>query len=143
MRYSKLFNITLFITLALLVVGWLVASTRDTSLEYYKTVEELLHERAQFQNRTVRVNGHLKTNSIQRRTGTNEYRFTLEKNGVDLPVTYSGILPDTLTTASEIIVEGVLHPTEDLFHGTEILTKCPSKYEAEADRKERPASRTN
>jgi cytochrome c-type biogenesis protein CcmE len=122
--------------IAALLVTWLVTSGMDTQLVYYRTVEELLNERDQFQNRPVRVNGHLRKGSIERRKGTDSYRFVLEKNGRELQVRYSGILPDTLTTAAEVVVEGVLDAEGSLFQGSEILTKCPSKYEEEARRKE-------
>ena len=56
---------------------------------------------------------------------------------------YSKLFNITLFITLALLEVGWLDATEDLFHGTEILTKCPSKYEAEADRKERPASRTN
>ena len=51
------------------------------------------------------------------------------------PVTYRGIVPDTFTDANdiEVIVEGRLG-RDGVFHATEVLAKCGSRYEAELDK---------
>lgn len=47
------------------------------------------------------------------------------------PVTYRGLVPDTFTDAAdvEVIVEGRLQQ-DGVFHATEVLAKCGSRYEA-------------
>jgi cytochrome c-type biogenesis protein CcmE len=50
-------------------------------------------------------------------------------------VTYNGILPDTMAPGRELVVEGVLAGTGNNFKASEILTKCPSKYEETARNK--------
>ena len=47
------------------------------------------------------------------------------------PVTYRGIVPDTFTDQNEIevVVEGRLRH-DGVFHATEVLAKCGSRYEA-------------
>lgn len=115
--------------------AWLLASGLGDAMVYYKTVGELYAERARFEGRPVRVNGLLVDGSIERRPGTDEYRFRLRKSGEEILVTYSGILPDTMVPGVEIVVEGVLKPGSDEFEGAGILTKCPSKYESVAKSK--------
>ena len=61
-------------------------------------------------------------------------------------MTYEGILPDSMKTGRNLVVEGVLGPqnksipaqaeTHVHFNASKILTKCPSKYEEEANAKE-------
>ena len=51
------------------------------------------------------------------------------KNGKILEISYSGILPDTMKPGRELVVQGVIVKGEDLFEASEILTRCPSKYE--------------
>lgn len=48
------------------------------------------------------------------------------------PVTYQGIVPDTFTDENEIevIMAGKLG-RDGVFHATEVLAKCGSKYESE------------
>jgi cytochrome c-type biogenesis protein CcmE len=122
-----------------LVVGgaaaYLLASSFGDSMVYYKTVDELLIERARFEGKLVRINGLLVEGSIARRPGTDEYRFTLRKNKAEIAVTYRGILPDTMLPGRELVVEGALQPGGNDFAATEILAKCPSKYESVAKSK--------
>ena len=119
----------------------LVSSFGGGGMVYYKTVDELLAERARFESRPVRINGLLVDGSVERRPGTDEYRFALAKNGERITVTYRGVLPETMLPGREIVVEGALVPGRDDFAATEILTKCPSKYESVAKSKEKSSSR--
>jgi cytochrome c-type biogenesis protein CcmE len=123
------------------VIYLLVSSFRGDSMVYYKTVDELLADRARLESRPIRINGMLLDGSIARRPGTDEYRFTLTKNGARLAVTYRGILPETMLPGRELVVEGALKPGGSEFAATEILTKCPSKYESVAKSKENSSSR--
>jgi cytochrome c-type biogenesis protein CcmE len=44
-----------------------------------------------------------------------------------MEVSFSGILPGNFYSASLLVVTGKYH--NGMFEATEILTKCPSKYE--------------
>jgi cytochrome c-type biogenesis protein CcmE len=124
------------ILVSALVVGggltYLALAGFDDAMVYYKTVDELLGERAEFEGRPVRVNGLLVEGSVRARPGTDRFRFDLTKNGARLAVEFSGILPDSMLPGRELVVQGVLQPGADLLLASEILTKCPSKYEEEA-----------
>jgi cytochrome c-type biogenesis protein CcmE len=113
-------------------ITWLTASSFEESMIYYKTVEEALNARAQFEKSPVRINGLLVSDSIQQKPGTDQFKFKLKKNASVIDVEYSGILPDTMREGKELVVEGTLIPGKDALNATEILTKCPSKYEKEA-----------
>ena len=113
-------------------ITWLTVSSFEESMIYYKTVEEALTARAQFEKSPVRINGLLVPDSIQQKPGTDQFRFQLKKNASVIDVEYSGILPDTMREGKELVVEGTLIPGKDALNATEILTKCPSKYEKEA-----------
>ena len=130
---------TIKIIATVLVVGgaatYLLLSSFGESMVYYKTVDELLAERARFEGTPVRVNGLLVEGSIARKPGTDEYRFSLSKNGSVIDVSYSGILPDTMLPGRELVVEGTLRQGANELAGKEILTKCPSKYESVAKSK--------
>ncbi|MBN2341420.1 MAG: cytochrome c maturation protein CcmE [Deltaproteobacteria bacterium] len=114
-------------------VTYLAASSFEETMIYYKTVEEALHARSQFETTPVRVNGLLVPGSIKQKPGTDNFIFELKKNDTVLQIKYAGILPDTMTEGKELIVQGTLVPGEDTLQATEILTKCPSKYEKEAE----------
>lgn len=136
-------TLALQIAASLLVVGggltWLLLGAGDgDAMVYYKTVDELLAERARFEGGPVRVNGLLVEGSVRARPGTDEFRFDLAKNGARLAVEYAGILPDSMLPGRELVVQGVLRPGADLLLASEILTKCPSKYEEEARSRVKP-----
>lgn len=114
-------------------IAWLTVSSFEESMIYYKTVEEALSARAQFEKTPVRINGLLVPDSILQKPGTDQFKFQLKKNASVIDVEYSGILPDTMREGKELVVEGTLIPGKDVLNATEILTKCPSKYEKEAE----------
>lgn len=119
----------------IIVIGLLVylvsASFGDTMI-YYKTVAELLAETQKFEDRPIRINGVLVPDSIRQKPGTDQFRFQVKKEGSVLDVEYAGILPDAMQPGKELVVQGVLPAGKKIFQASQILTKCPSKYEAEA-----------
>ena len=65
-----------------------------------------------------------------------EYRFTITKNGVDVPVRFAEcVVPDTFRDVPGadvgVTVEGELQ-ADNTFEATSVLAKCPSKYETKA-----------
>ena len=100
---------------------------------YSKDVDVLMAEKAKFIGKPVRVEGLLVHGSLVKRDQPCEYRFTIEKNGVEVPVSYMGcVVPDTFRdvagTEIQVTVEGELHADNSLV-ATAVLAKCPSKYE--------------
>lgn len=130
---SKTTSTAIKIVISVLLVGgaltYLITTSFGESMIYYKTVDELFAERARFTGQPVRVNGLLLEGSVQQKPGTDEYRFTMVKNAERLEVSYTGILPDSMAPGRELVIEGVLQPEGRQFAASEILTKCPSKYE--------------
>ena len=120
------------ITLSVLVVGSafvsLLWATVSSGAEYYKYVDEVAREPSAWHDKRLQIHGHVAAGSLVRRKGTLEYRFLVERNGKSIPVEYTGIVPDTLKDRSEVVVKGRLDP-DGRFHGTEVMAKCPSKYE--------------
>ena len=122
-----------YLVLAGLAVGIaMVASTlRGTAMVYSKYVDEVTRpaERARWIGRTLRVEGLVVPASIEHRPGTRDFRFRVTRNHAELPVTYSGIVPDTFRDCAGVTVRGVLG-ADGVFRSDEIVAKCPSKYEA-------------
>lgn len=59
---------------------------------------------------------------------TNTFRFVLEdETGVRIPVIFQGAKPNNFELAESIVVRGRVH--NNVFEASDILTKCPSKYE--------------
>jgi cytochrome c-type biogenesis protein CcmE len=57
-----------------------------------------------------------------------QYSFYLkDDSGEILKVILDGAKPNNFDLAASVVVKGKM--TGDIFHATEVLTKCPSKYE--------------
>ena len=100
---------------------------------YSKDVDVLIAEKAKFIGKPVRVEGSLVHGSLVKRDTPCEYRFTIEKNGVEVPVRYAKcIVPDTFRDMPGVdvgvTVEGELRADSSL-EASAVLAKCPSKYE--------------
>jgi cytochrome c-type biogenesis protein CcmE len=100
---------------------------------YSKDVDVLIAEKAKFIGKPVRVEGSLVHGSLVKRETPCEYRFTIEKRGVEVPVRYAKcIVPDTFRDMPGVdvgvTVEGELRADSSL-EASAVLAKCPSKYE--------------
>lgn len=100
---------------------------------YSKPVDQLVAEKAKFVGHPVRAEGSLVHGSLEKRDSPCEYRFTIAKNGVEVPVRYAQcVVPDTFRDVPNmdvgVTVEGQLR-ADNSFDATSVLAKCPSKYE--------------
>jgi cytochrome c-type biogenesis protein CcmE len=114
-------------------VAALVLSGMQDKAIYSKGVDELIAQKAKFLARPVRAEGLLVHGSLAKRDQPCEYRFILQKNGVELPVRFAQcVVPDTFRDVPDIDVgvtaEGELQ-ADNSFEASNILAKCPSKYE--------------
>jgi cytochrome c-type biogenesis protein CcmE len=127
---------------ALLVMGGGILTLVFTSFEdaavYSRSVDKLVQERQKLIGRSVKVEGELVEGTLKRRDEPCEYRFSIQKQGVTLPVHYAQcIVPDTFqdVPGMSVTVEGQLTQAGH-FDATMIIAKCPSKYEERAKRGE-------
>lgn len=100
---------------------------------YSKPVDELVANKAKFAGHPVRAEGSLVHGSLEKRESPCEYRFTIARNGVEVPVRFPQcVVPDTFRDVPGmdvgVTVEGQLH-ADNSFDATTVLAKCPSKYE--------------
>jgi cytochrome c-type biogenesis protein CcmE len=116
-------------------IATLVLTGMQDKAIYSKPVDELLAQRAKFLGRPVRAEGNLVHGSLVKRDQPCEYRFSIEKRGVELPVRFAQcVVPDTFRDVPEmdvgVTVEGELQESGN-FEASSVLAKCPSKYEME------------
>ena len=57
--------------------------------------------------------------------------FQLTDGKDTLNVRHKGVAPDTFAEAVSVVVEGKYE--DGIFNATQIMTKCPSKYEAKRE----------
>ena len=106
--------------------GALLYSTLGESAQYYKHVDEVTAQPAEWYGKALQVHGFAK--NVTRRRDSLEYRFDMVNNGQVIHASYTGIVPDTFKNDAEVVLQGSLTP--DGFHATGVTAKCPSKYEA-------------
>jgi cytochrome c-type biogenesis protein CcmE len=123
--------------IGLLVMGGgiltLVFTSFQGSAVYSKEVDDLVRDKDKLGDRAVRVTGTLVKGSLMKRDQPCEYRFNIEKKGVVLPVRYAQcIVPDTFRDMPgmdvSVTAEGKLTQAGN-FEASNIMAKCPSKYE--------------
>lgn len=113
----------------------LVFTSVDDAAIYSVTTDQLVKNKSDYEDRNVRVEGDLVNGTLRFRKEPCEYRFTMEKNGENIPVRYPAcVVPDTFKDVPgvevQVTAEGKLSP-EGHFEATHIMAKCPSKYEME------------
>jgi cytochrome c-type biogenesis protein CcmE len=114
-------------------IAALVLTGMQDNAIYSKPVDQLLAQKAKFAGRPVRAEGSLVHGSLMKREQPCEYRFSIAKNGAELPVRFAQcVVPDTFRDVPDldvgVTVEGELQ-SDDSFEATSVLAKCPSKYE--------------
>ena len=128
-------NLGLLLALAIMaaLIGVLVLKSFNNSAVYAKTVDQLVASRDKLTGRAVRVEGMLVHGSLTKRDHPCEYRFKMTKNGAVIDVRFPQcVVPDTFRDRPEaevgVTAEGKLLK-DGTFEATQIMAKCPSKYE--------------
>ena len=121
------------LAMAAAAIAALVLTGMQDNAIYSKPVDQLLAQKAKFSGRPVRAEGILVHGSLMKREQPCEYRFSIAKNGVELPVRFAQcVVPDTFRDVPDldvgVTVEGELQ-SDNSFEATSVLAKCPSKYE--------------
>lgn len=65
---------------------------------------------------------------------TTQFTFYLtDEQGKECKVVLEGAAPNNFEMATSVVAKGRYDSDAGYFHATEVLTKCPSKYEAQAE----------
>ncbi len=122
-------------TVIVLGVAGLIASGVQQTGVYFLTPTELLERTRSdpgFHDVGLKVGAKVVPGSVRRGAASRTIDFRVSDGSAEFPVTYTGLVPDTFTDASniEVIVEGK-YGRDGVFRATEVLAKCGSRYEAE------------
>lgn len=120
------------VILLCIVIGF---SNIESFVNPYKTVSDLVSSPEKYLGRQVQVEGVVIENTII--WVPNTLTFVLTDGKEAMKVTYQGVLPSTFPVGKEIgeeskidvVVIGSLTSLGE-FKATQILVKCPSKYES-------------
>jgi cytochrome c-type biogenesis protein CcmE len=133
----KKHSITIFAVLLIVAAfSYLITiGIREGSM-YYLEVSEFVERMDTVAGEKVRVNGAVVTDSIHYDVAKREFTFTLKdaEGPQKLDVIYHGAPPDLVDRDGvTIVAEGIYSPERKLFVSSNLLVKCPSKYEKKGD----------
>ena len=123
-RNQRLLAVGLVIAGVGLGATFLLKAMNQNILYYYSPTQMEAGEAPE--DRRFRVGGLVVQDSIVRKEGTMEVRFTLTDEAHVLPVLYTGILPDLFREGQGIIAHGRLDGGQ--FVADEILAKHDENY---------------
>jgi cytochrome c-type biogenesis protein CcmE len=116
------------------VAGLIVSGVKETGVYFLTPTGLVAKTQADptFHDVGLKVGAKVVPGSVVRDPGGRTIDFRISDGANEFPVTYTGLVPDTFTDASniEVIVEGK-YGRDGVFHATEVLAKCGSRYEAE------------
>lgn len=113
-----------------IVVGYLFYLSFSSSVSYYFTVSEFLARGTELHDTNVRVAGKIAADPIEWNAEDLELRFVVTEGGEAITVIYHGAKPSGFKAGSNILVEGKFH-SDGIFRASQLIMKCPSKYEIE------------
>jgi cytochrome c-type biogenesis protein CcmE len=124
--------------IALLVGGYAATNLGElASFRYYSTLDEF--RSAGEPDELARVHGYVADGTIERDVAAKQVRFhvratpphTGAEAGATLPVIYRSLeVPDMFKDGAEVVVEGRMDPSRQVFVADLVLAKCPSKFQA-------------
>ncbi|HQY09670.1 MAG: cytochrome c maturation protein CcmE [Burkholderiales bacterium] len=106
------------------VAAALVLNALDSNIALYVTPSEVAAGKAP-QGKAFRIGGMVKEGSIQRKELT--VHFVITDTARDIPVAYTGILPDLFKEGKGAVIQGRLG-TDGLFTASEVLAKHDENY---------------
>ncbi len=112
---------------ALTLLFFVTVSSNDT--QYYKHVDEVMANPSQWYNKPLQLHGFVVDGSIMKRQNSMDYKFSVKNGNFTVPVTYTGVVPDTFKDGSEVVVKGRLSPAGFEVEPDGVMAKCPSRYE--------------
>jgi cytochrome c-type biogenesis protein CcmE len=113
-----------------LTFGGLLYTTMAEGTEYYKHVDEVMAQPDQWYGKKLQLHGFVVANSIAKKPNSLDYWFQVQSNGRIVTATYTGVVPDTFKSDSEVVLKGELSSAGFKVQPNGVMAKCPSKYEA-------------
>ena len=109
---------------SLALASVLVLNALDSNIALYVTPSEVAAGKAP-QGKAFRIGGMVKEGSIKRQELT--VHFAITDTAKEIPVAYTGILPDLFKEGNGAVVQGKLG-ADGLFTATEVLAKHDENY---------------
>lgn len=126
MKKKYIIGISIVTTFLIIILYFFTQSIIPYEEDFQKIIKS---------NKTVKATGkYVKEKEFYLNEESNSFTFFLvDANDVELKVIYSGKIPNNFETAKSLVVTGKYK--DGIFEASEILTKCPSKYQNEFEQK--------
>lgn len=131
------------------LLGWYGVTNLEvaSTFQYYKNLDEFLAlagSSNEMDGKPLRVHGYVAPGSIERNLQAKQVTFEVQNepphksgdNPSTLSVRFQGLeTPDMFQDGADVVVEGTLTKSDGqpLFVADNLLAKCPSKFEANAE----------
>jgi cytochrome c-type biogenesis protein CcmE len=109
---------------ALAIASVFVLQALDSNIAFFVTPTEVAEGKAP-QGKTFRIGGMVKEGSIRRDNLT--VHFVITDTAKEVPVSYTGILPDLFMEGKGAVAQGKIGP-EGVFLASEVLAKHDENY---------------
>ncbi len=120
------------IVAAIIIVGFIIFgsySFLESNVEYTDIAGAMkTHKKVQLKGAWSKE----KESAFDAKTSTFTF-YLKDEAGKECKVVLDGAAPNNFELATSVVAKGRYMPDGGYFHATEVLTKCPSKYEAQAD----------
>ena len=111
---------------ALGVAVALVLNAFRSNLVFFFSPSQVIANEAPV-GRPFRIGGLVQVGSIVRDTGSLTVRFVVTDTAKDVPVTYTGLLPDLFKEGKGVVAQGKLGP-DGVFRADQVLAKHDENY---------------
>ncbi len=122
------------ILVSLVVVGavayLILTGVKQTGMQYM-TVTELATIVRPPKAEGFRLDGKVAVGSVIYDQKIPRLRFQMTDGKENISVIYEGLMPDAFADGREVVVEGNYRHSDRALYATKLVTKCPSKYEAQ------------
>jgi cytochrome c-type biogenesis protein CcmE len=122
---NKKVIVGMLVILVFLVVGFF--SFMENKIEYTN------FDRASLSHKTCQVKGSWVKDKVAKfDASSNQFVFYMkDENSTEMKVVLEGAKPNNFEMAENVVAKGKV--VDGYFHAKEVLTKCPSKYEAKGE----------
>ncbi len=105
------------------IMGYLFT---QTNIKYEEDFTKIVNSKG-----TIKATGEwVKEKKYRLNKSENLFSFYMKDfNGTEIKVVYQGTIPNNFESSTSVVVTGKYKNGE--FHASDILTKCPSKYETQ------------
>ena len=130
MNKMKIQNKHIIIIILLVVSAGLAYDSVSNYVNPYIPVSDIAANQAQYEGKSLQIIGAVEPGSLIR-TDDGSISFTLIDDGGSIKVTYRGVPPQNLEDeGNQVVVLGTLGDEGEI-ESTQLLVKCPSKYEGD------------